>query len=460
MNLELTHRQLPETFAELSAQADEAVRDPARLAPHVQLLTSVTVAAATDRDVRALAELRARLARLVDHLTRSTGEQDARLLDVLTSVIRPLIALLEETEVTERAAQQARRRDADVRQLRTRVLVELERRGTPARPKDLISALGSTAAQVSRALRELEADRLVAAAPGRRGGDKRERWYVALSSTSARQTESERFQRKADPPASFSTRSLEHQVMARVKCDGSLTQAEIARLSGAKKDDLERKLKGLVAAEVLSLRNGRYALTKRGELELGDLSERGLGDTVDEIELLVPAGWEGVVALVGAPGSGKRAAAREFARRRGWHHASIGTYIRNCAPAGTSEDALDEFAKQLIEQLGWPEFMRRLIASAGATHGTDSIVIDGSEPYESGIEVLQEIYGARVMPVFLQAPDWMRALTHKQEQEAGFSPASAPLEVADSGFDPPPAHHLVAVQAAGRRYPHGTPRAA
>jgi cytidylate kinase/DNA-binding MarR family transcriptional regulator len=449
LDLDTTPARIASTFAELSDEAERIARGESALDEFVQGLSFVAAATASGRNVREMADLRGRFARLVDRLEGNRAGDGVRRLDIVVNFLRGLMALLEQTETAARIEIQSRQRDLAVKRLRERLLEELSSRAR-ARPRDLVAVLGVAPAQVSRALRDLEADRLITSATPPLFGDRRARWYQAVTGSDDSVTEANQTRQKAAPPNHYAPRSVAHEVLARIDCMTGLTSDDLVALVVGAGDeagtaDLQLTLDSLIALEFVQKSGSSYHLTPQGERELVAVLERGFVDTLDDLLARVPADFRGAVALVGAPGSGKREVGRELARRRGWPHLSVGTFIRTYAPDGTTESQLKEFADHIISDLGWLEFLRRAITATGIVVGEGAIVIDGSSPYPDGLRALRELYPS-VIPVFLDAPDWMRALRHKQEREVGFDPESAPAEVESTGFAPPAEFDRLAVQ--------------
>jgi DNA-binding MarR family transcriptional regulator len=127
-----------------------------------------------DRDLEAIASLRAQIARLTRRV--AAGEHDG----VATWVLGRFEGIadqLDRSEVLVLMEAGARGREEAAEPVRRRVL-ELLAEG-PQRPRDLADKLGCDPSQISRALRELQEARAVERVDAAQlGGDRRAIWYA------------------------------------------------------------------------------------------------------------------------------------------------------------------------------------------------------------------------------------------------------------------------------------------
>lgn len=411
------------SFATLGDTVGAALTGDAPVDRVIEELFLVAVLTGQRGDVAEIAALRGRFARLLRRIKDDDSERAA--------LMRPALnALQKSLDAARRAAlleDSARERDSEVRRLREAVLRLLRRSTAPLRPMQLAKLLDTDITQVSRALRELESERLVGPTDAPKAADRRGRWYRALEIESMSDDEaiSDRFRRKAEPPVRYALRSLEHQLLARLHCREPLRRRELQQLTKKNKDELNRTLRALCAVGLVAERDDTYLLTSAGRQELFDLFKEGFAETVEAVQSVVPAGFEGALAIAGAPGSGKRSVAREVARRNDWLHLSIGTHIRARAFAeGISTEAdVSAYGDALIAQLGWHALITDLVESGGRLVGDGPIVVDGFR-FPEGLAAFRDLY-SDVVALFLEAPVWMRELRLHTEQVAGFESTMA-----------------------------------
>jgi cytidylate kinase len=86
-----------------------------------------------------------------------------------------------------------------------------------------------------------------------------------------------------------------------------------------------------------------------------------------------------VVGFSGRRASGKTVLSTEVARRLGWPRVSFGDYVRAVARFRSASAApvdLQELGASLIQEMGWEEFCRRVLAQADWAPGRP-LVVDG-----------------------------------------------------------------------------------
>jgi adenylate kinase family enzyme len=418
------------TFKHLAEEVEAAARGETGLREPVRMLGVVANVTAGRRDPSQIAALQGHFARLIRRLERvHSGSSDAA---VLSDLIEGLLASLEEAETAALMELHARERESEVRRLRERVL-DLLRSAGSHRPGQLVSALGCDPSQISRALRELEGSRLIAPVTAPAGGDRRARWYAAVDPKGAPTGKESRPKKPSQAPRRYALPSLEYQLLARTFTRRSTTFAELRSLTSEQAGELRRTIDALKTLGLLDEQSDQaLTLTEAGTRELLSLFDEGFEATVEAVDDLVPPDFAGAVALAGAPGSGKRAIAREFASRRGWPHASIGSYIREQAFADGARDepSVRAFGESLIAECGWGTILSRVIESAGATPGEQAVVVDGFR-YPEGLNAFEELYSS-VTAVFVDAPEWLRELRLHQERESGFKPDESWLSSLDA----------------------------
>jgi cytidylate kinase len=90
--------------------------------------------------------------------------------------------------------------------------------------------------------------------------------------------------------------------------------------------------------------------------------------------------FKGVIAISGRAGAGKRPLGRALAEDLGFPHASFGDYVRGVAQQRQikpTREALQKLGDELIRELGWDEFCRRVLEAARVTPGQGPVVVDG-----------------------------------------------------------------------------------
>jgi len=130
-----------------------------------------------------------------------------------------------------------------------------------------------------------------------------------------------------------------------------------------------------------------------------------------------------ILALAGAPSSGKTTIARSIATDTGATHVSFGDFIRGEAGPRhmkTDRSALQALGATLLEALGPRDFCERALSSAGVTMSTRPVVWDGVRH----VPVLDELRGlyapAPVTFVVLAPPE--------QARRQRFSAAASSIE--------------------------------
>lgn len=118
-----------------------------------------------------------------------------------------------------------------------------------------------------------------------------------------------------------------------------------------------------------------------------------------------------ILALAGAPSSGKTTVARSIAADTGATHISFGDLIRSEARPrhiNTGRSALQALGGSLLEDLGPRGFCERALASAGVTTQTRPVIWDGVRH----VPILDELRGlyapASVTLVVLAPPELAR----------------------------------------------------
>ena len=118
-----------------------------------------------------------------------------------------------------------------------------------------------------------------------------------------------------------------------------------------------------------------------------------------------------ILALAGAPSSGKTTVARSIAADTGAKHVSFGDFLRGEAGSQqlkTDRSALQALGATLLEDLGPRGFCERALSNAGGTMSTRPIIWDGVRH----VPVLDELRGlyapAPVTFVVLAPPEQAR----------------------------------------------------
>jgi hypothetical protein len=139
----------------------------------VSCYEELALRAFADRDLEAMAALRAQIARLTRRITGSDSGIAPRVLERFEWIAD----LLDRSEVIVLLEAGAREREQAAEPIRRRVL-ELLAEG-PQRPRGLADKLGCDPSQISRALRELqEAHAVERVDASQVGGDRRAIWYA------------------------------------------------------------------------------------------------------------------------------------------------------------------------------------------------------------------------------------------------------------------------------------------
>ncbi|MDQ3822363.1 MAG: MarR family transcriptional regulator [Actinomycetota bacterium] len=401
---------------------DAVAKGGAPLAEATAEAVGRAVAAAATGEPATLATLRADFERVRRRATASSTTTPC--VDVVLAVVGQLTESLATARTTAvmHELTATRRREAGI--LRDRVLAALAT--NLRRPRDLVEILGCDASQVSRALRDLEDLGLVERVPGPPGTDRRARWYGPVPPDphpEARPAIVQNDLRRLPVPRRglVDLLSTEHQMLAELYPRRRMTLTELAHAAGV---ETEAAREILVALESVGLVHAKRAeafdLTTEGESELARLATVGFFITLAQIEQDIPADFDGVVAIAGPSGSGKRQIAHTLAVRRVWANASIGGYIASLAArrrGPAKRLAPDDFTASLIGKVGWERLLDDVIRSTGASHRSGRIVIDGFRQPES-LEVLEDLYGPeRVISIGLRAPAWMRRARLREEMK-------------------------------------------
>jgi dephospho-CoA kinase len=113
-----------------------------------------------------------------------------------------------------------------------------------------------------------------------------------------------------------------------------------------------------------------------------------------------------IVGVAGAIGSGKSELSRALADERGWSRVSFGDFVRGQAEARGVEptrENLQALGEQLIDELGAPEFVRRVLSDYVAA---DVLVVDGVRHLPVD-EELRKI-SAQYLLIFVEVDDETR----------------------------------------------------
>lgn len=114
-----------------------------------------------------------------------------------------------------------------------------------------------------------------------------------------------------------------------------------------------------------------------------------------------------VLALAGAPASGKTTVAQALATRTGAHRVSFGDLARAEArgkDGALDRDVLQRLGQQLLNDLGPEAFCRAALRCAGATLEDRPVIWDGVRHVRIFI-TLRSLYDTPVRLVYLQPPD-------------------------------------------------------
>jgi cytidylate kinase len=108
-----------------------------------------------------------------------------------------------------------------------------------------------------------------------------------------------------------------------------------------------------------------------------------------------------IVCFSGRIGSGKTTVSIEVAKRLGLPRASFGDYVRSAATSkgldSTAREILAPLGEQIIEELGWDEFCRRVLQASG-WDGSSGLIVDGIRH----LQALQQIQAiTSPLPVLL-----------------------------------------------------------
>lgn len=117
-----------------------------------------------------------------------------------------------------------------------------------------------------------------------------------------------------------------------------------------------------------------------------------------------------VLALAGAPASGKTTVARALATRTGARRVSFGDLVRAEASRRggiPDRDALQRLGQELLDDLGPEAFCRTALRSPGATLDDRPVIWDGVRHLRV-LAALRSLYDAPVRLVYLEPPDGPR----------------------------------------------------
>jgi len=92
-----------------------------------------------------------------------------------------------------------------------------------------------------------------------------------------------------------------------------------------------------------------------------------------------------ILTFSGPIGSGKSTLSKSVAQSLGWKHSSFGHYVRELASqrgVGNSREALQRLGASLIEEKGWDNFCRSVLAQVDWAAG-QNIVLDGIRHIEA-----------------------------------------------------------------------------